>query len=339
MYIDYGIIVIKPDGVSIGIEELCEKEIKNRGIRILGKKKVQLTVGDVKKYFCYKFRDYSNYMTSGTVCAYFLGLPNDDIDEAIYFIKATIRREFRVDGSCLRNYIHGAHCGTEFFLQRKLFFREYEKKEYSSYGDMLVVPKKIKKQNIEYYIATLRKSGIKKYVMCFKYNDLVKTDLSIFECIKKNEIVATIHNLEMNGERICILVYGKAFVIKELVRAGENALLKSNSDSLLRVIDMERMFVDELYKLKPQSIEEYQRGVKSVCGIFEKIRNSLCEYGIFFEAMVVNRANMPIDEAEIRFEVALIAKLIPIFGSCDEKTIGFFGCGPNKFEKLIEFFK
>ena len=45
---DYGIILVKPDGVKIGIEYECEKLICKKGINVIAKKYVNLDCEDIK---------------------------------------------------------------------------------------------------------------------------------------------------------------------------------------------------------------------------------------------------------------------------------------------------
>lgn len=336
MYTDYGIIVIKPDGVKKGVDIVCECVMQSMNVRILAKKNLILSVSDIKNYFCYKFQDYVEYMTSGMVCAYLLELSNADIDEAIYFIKDTVRKKFSVDGRCLKNFIHGAHCGTEYFRQRKLFFEEYEKKEYSSYADMLVVLEGLKKIDIKHYIKDLEQGGIKEYILCCGYDKLINSKETIYEFVKKEDIIASIHKMEVNGKKVRVLVYGKVHVLQDLIKKGEEAVLTDKEHSLVRAIDLENLFIDELYKMKPRSIEEFQIRIKELYCVLQKFTYSLSEKGVNIDAMVVNRADLPVDEAEVRYELALEAKLIPIIGSYANNAIGLFGCGPNKFKKLID---
>ena len=52
--------------------------------------------------------------------------------------------------------------------------------------------------------------------------------------------------------------------------------------------------------------------------------------------MVVNSAEMDINEAEIRYEVSNKLGLIPVGGSYDWNEFGLFAMSNSKVEKLLE---
>lgn len=336
MFCDFGIMIIKPDGVEQGAEEILEEELRERGIKVLCKNKRTLSQKDVNDFFYYKFNEYIDYMTSGAVCSYLISSNNIDMDTEIFFLKSKIRKIFEVNGKMTRNIIHGAHCGTEFFVQRRLFFPEYEKKEFTSYADPLV---EVSRNNIDRISEITRdlteNSKIQKYILCFEYNDLIESETAIRYVIENEEHVAISHSTYFENKDINVITFLPTSRLKKEMLASEKKLLSIESKNSIKCIDLNLAAKGGRLLRNISDIETYQNNIEQMH--MDKLYSALTDLkkdGIGIDAMVVNKANLELEEAEVRFELAMKLKLIPVIGSFDERVTGLFGCSPGKFEKL-----
>lgn len=324
---DYGIIILKPDGVKKNLMNECEQEIANNNIRIISKKKLLLTRQQVLNYFYYNFDEYVDYMCEDMIIAYFLEAYNIDLDIAIYFIKKKIRAKQGVDGQTLRNYIHGTHCGTEFFLQRGLLFPEFEKYEYSSGLDMY---------------CKIEEFDLKVYEKICEIRDVGNLSKIIFDIPEKQEreFCDIVLNKHLNdfiffshtqsivfSNMICDIIYYYPNVkvicqqkyIKPLIFLGKiyNLNLKNNIGESLQEYNCTYMLYIEN---KLNSIIEYLN------------KNNICIKGI-----LINLADMSLQEAECRYEYAKLKNYFISGGSSTLDNLGLFTMSYNKMKPIINY--
>lgn len=137
---EYGLIVIKPDGVKKRIMEKVNLYLTNYKIEILFSKKTVLSNQDVLDCFeSYPFDkvEYSNYLANENVIA--LLVQGEYIYDKLKVIKTSLRNEYGVDRTVMRNLIHTAACGNEYFYQIGLLFPELTPSEYCAFADMCII--------------------------------------------------------------------------------------------------------------------------------------------------------------------------------------------------------
>lgn len=327
--IEYGLLLIKPDGVGKCIEKLCENEIEKHKLEIVKKKYTVLSEEMIRENFYYKFKEYIQYMCSGPVCVYLLKSENIDMDEILYIVKNKIRTRFGLSGKVMKNLVHATHCGTEFFVQRDLFFPEYKKLQYNGVADLLVKPKNI---NNKFYLRmdeVINKSNIDIYGIIITQ----EKEYSIVEWLMKK-------------------YPQKEFIVGK----EEEIFLEKFSGTLIRYIGnnycdsgrKEKKLLTTINKIYNFSFNnDKMTNATNVLSYakyneekaFNEIKSMievLHKDGIYIDAMVVNSAEMDINEAEIRYEVSNKLGLIPVGGSYDWNEFGLFAMSNSKVEKLLE---
>lgn len=337
MFYDFGIMLIKPDGVAAGAENIIEDELFRKNISILCKRRKRLKKSEVKKNFYYKFSDYLDYMTSGDVIAYLICGQNMDLETEIFFIKSSVRKKFNVNGRMTKNIIHGAHCGTEYFTQRRLFFPEYERSFFSSFADPLVKADSIEIEHLECIEERIQKtSNIQKLIFCFEYAKIIEDIEKINYLINHKINFAFSHNVYFHGKAFNIFSFIPPGLLQKDLLLSEEKILTEKKVGIIRCIDANTHISN---RGKLNCIEDYQRIIVEkhtvkVHNLLEELKSSNIE----IRAMIVGKAGLTVEESEIRFEVAKLLNLIPVIGSYDETAIGLFGCSPNKFDQLLNLY-
>lgn len=328
---DYGIILVKPDGVKIGIEYECEKLICKKGINVIAKKYVNLDCEDIKRAFYYKFDSYIKYMTEGKVCAFYIKGENMDLDVEIFKIKNMIRKKYNLNGKHMRNLVHGTHCGTELFYQRKLLFPELDTQSCSYGADMYcvinssedVIIDKIKnvdrEKNIVYTCLDIpidQFNTLKKKIESYKLN--TEVSFSVTQRVKIKDIIVGVicylprHFEEWNISDIKRTMYGGA---------GYNFIgeIKNIDFSIGKEINT-------LYGYNEANERKVEDGLNM---IVDSLENS----GIRTDGILINSSDMDLCEAECRYEFANKFGYM-ISGGC--KNIDNYGLFTMSYNKSIE---
>ncbi len=321
---EHSILLIKPDGVELGIEKQCEKIIAKYNLDIVKKKYLKVSREDIVNNFYYRFKNYIDYMTSGQICAIFLRGKDANMDEVMYIIKNHIRQLYSVSGKDMKNLVHATHCGTEFFLQRNLLFPEYISYKYTGGADLLVYYEDIKKN----------KMGFKKV--------LLESYIDTLGIITKNE------NDLCNIRKIAYMNIGIKIVIgieKSFKTKNYEGTLICYTDAMKYDCGNQVIAVNEINQLNDEIVDEI-----NACDIQTfvienegkrkmKIKNlvqELIQDGHNVQALVINTSNMSIDEAEVRYESANELNLYCIGGSANFEWFGLFGMSKSKVSNTLD---
>lgn len=135
---EYGLFVIKPDGLRRKIEKDFDKLLSERNFGIVKKKMKQLTPQDIMKNYFFQSTANIQYLCDGPVKAYFVDTERQNSADDIYALKMDFRLRYGIHKNEFYNLLHSSDEGLEFYLQRKLFFREYDNGDYSFGTDMLI---------------------------------------------------------------------------------------------------------------------------------------------------------------------------------------------------------
>lgn len=136
---EYGIILLKPDGVRKGLVDRLLQFIEKSNLEVIEIKKLILKKEDIIHYIRTSFdtNKYSDYMSSGYVIAV-LVYGQYAINELIK-IKRLLRSEHGFTCDDMMNLVHSVDLGNEYYSQFKLLFPERDIVKYSLYADMNLV--------------------------------------------------------------------------------------------------------------------------------------------------------------------------------------------------------
>ena len=321
---EHSILLIKPDGVELGIEKQCEKVIFKYNLEIVKKKYLKIYRKEIVNNFYYRFENYIDYMTSGQICAIFLRGKDANMDEVMYLVKNNIRQLYGVSGKDMKNLVHATHCGTEFFLQRNLLFPEYISYEYTGGADILV-----------YYEDIIKNKTRFKKVLSESYLDTLGI-------ITKNENdLCNIKKIaEMNIGIKIVVGIEKSFKTNNYEGTLINYTDAIKCDSKSQVIAINEInqlnaeIVDEINACDIQTFVVENEGKRKT-----KIKNLVQELkqdGINVQALVINTSNMSIDEAEVRYESANELNLYCVGGSANFEWFGLFGMSKSKVSNILD---
>lgn len=312
-FYDFGIIVIKPDGVKINIMDECEEEIKKRKINILAKKYFYLEEDDVKKYFYYNFKEYVEYMCGDKICVYFLQAENIDLDVEVYSIKKKIRDNHKVNGKMMNNYIHGSHCGTEFFLQRKLFFPEYDSIQYSSGYDMYCCTD-WSKEILWEKVNNIKENGhVRKIVF-----DVVPNSLEHFQKVIEEKGLK--NYVDYCNSEIVTIKDIKCRIIQYHTREKGKVI---NFLGQLEGVQLERP--------TGNSLEAYNFQNRELTNLFfDRLIEKITLQGKEIKGILINSPQMSLNEAECRYEYAKEKGYYLSGGSENIDCLGLFGMSRDK---------
>jgi len=290
--------------------------LDQKKIDILEKKEHQLTKKEVKASFFYQNNEYIDYMTQDKITAYFLKSHNRDLDEEIFLMKNSIRKKYQVTNKDMKNLLHGAHCGTEFFWQRRILFPEYENYEHTSYADLLVpFPGDIKKFRDKYNEVRCR-SKLVKYGLVLDEKDKIFLS-EIKSSIAQNIPIFQSVRIQINQMNVELLS------LKQ-----ENGLSKT----FVGAIDGFDFIPEEAGNMNTL---EYINNSESVVCKLKEIIIFLNIDVISISGLVINTVNMSLNEAEVRYEAAKSLNIILIGGSYDWNSFGLFGMSSTKTNKAL----
>lgn len=328
-------MLVKPDGVKNNIFNELHNEFKLQNIEVLCTKKTQLTKEDIHLYFYHQFESFINYMCSSEVVAYFLKSKNLYIAEDIDIIKNKIRKNHNLSKKDLKNLIHGAQTGTEFFLQRELFFKEYATPLYTSGNDLFM---KLEESDVSSLINRLiyldRVSRLTKVIIdipIYIYNELSnKLKRTVFSNLE----VSCCFSLDskVNNKLCGIVVFPhkefilpKSFSVMSMLKSDTLRELR-NLPCTIGVSDIEYnkqnilLDVDKIWT-KDKFIDTVELNIRNE---IEPIVDILIEkYGL--ECIMIDSPLFNLWEMEARAEIALDKDLMVFAGSIESKYNGLFG--------------
>lgn len=133
---EFGIAVVKPDGLKKGVLSQLYSEIERNGLKITFQKKVKLQKEDIFQNFITDFDldVYADYLSSD--CLIVLLVSGDSAAYTLRQIKLSLRKGYGFSSEDMMNLIHTVDHGNEYFYQFRLFFPELCPTKYSGYADM-----------------------------------------------------------------------------------------------------------------------------------------------------------------------------------------------------------
>lgn len=133
---EYGLAIIKPDGVKKEINSLLEEMLEKEKLETVVIKKVKLLKEEVMNNFTSDFdiEKYSNYISSGDITGYLV--KGHYSGQILRDLKQKLRLKFGYTSIDMENLIHTADNGNEYNFQFKLIFPELNISEYSKFADM-----------------------------------------------------------------------------------------------------------------------------------------------------------------------------------------------------------
>ncbi|WP_117161174.1 nucleoside-diphosphate kinase [Paraliobacillus sp. X-1268] len=135
---EYGMIMLKPDGVKIGLLDILLNKAKEERLDLVNIRKFQLTQQQVMDNFTTNINmdEYAKYMSSGKISV--LLFYGENAGHKLRLIKFNLRQKYRCNSNDMENLIHNSDPGTEYRKQFNLFFNDLSILKFSSYADMYV---------------------------------------------------------------------------------------------------------------------------------------------------------------------------------------------------------
>ncbi len=135
---EYGLIILKPDGVKKNLIGKLISLIINNKLKIIQIREKMLYESDIYNYFTSPFNSdiYAKYMTSGPIIAILVFGTSAGIK--LRNIKAEFRERHGYSSKNMENLVHSADHGNEYNLQFNLLFPEKNICSYSAYADLAV---------------------------------------------------------------------------------------------------------------------------------------------------------------------------------------------------------
>lgn len=333
---DFGLLLIKPDGVKKNIDKILENILEQRNIEIIEKKKLLLKKSDMQENFYYQLLTYQTYMCEGEIIVYLLMCVDFDIAYHIYTIKNSIRNMFNITNKETRNLIHGANNGMEFFRQRNLFFPEYRNIKYSSYADMLVLVNNYKEERSK-LIHKIENSNLEKVCFVINENDFLRTKHQIITDFKNGNLkeffFAILVDLELKNSKLQFICIPRK---EDCINDSKNKIeLVNGIDTISIILDFGKSIDYETYiNYQANNFDEYkQYHIKKIQDdIIEQINWIQSYFNV--EGIVTATSNMSIMEAESRFYVSKKLGLSAVIGSFNINNVGEFSIGKSNFDVI-----
>lgn len=133
---EYGILVIKPDGLDQSIVEVIEKELDNNELKVIASYSLKLTEKEAEKIFNTNAFDpdaYYSYLCSGALKI--LLVQGSFAISKLQKIKYKVRTFFHCD-KCMKNLLHTSDTGNEYKFQFQMLFPNLRYEEYPLFADM-----------------------------------------------------------------------------------------------------------------------------------------------------------------------------------------------------------
>ncbi|EML6324642.1 hypothetical protein QCQ60_004962 [Bacillus cereus] len=149
---EYGIAVIKPDGVKNNVLPELLFDINESYLKIIGAKITSLKKEDVLSNFYTKFDldSYAMYLSSDNLIV--LLVHGENAPYILRKIKLKMRKKYGLTSENMENLVHTVDPGSEYFYQFKLFFPELNQATYSTFADLNFI---FKSQNEEVILKKL----------------------------------------------------------------------------------------------------------------------------------------------------------------------------------------
>ncbi|WP_077296802.1 nucleoside-diphosphate kinase [Virgibacillus pantothenticus] len=202
---DYGVAILKPDGVNTsGVYERLKSKFIEHNLELISEKKTYLSKEDVLSHFTSPFDSeiYSDYLSSGAIIA-FLVRGNGATNE-LRNIKLEFRSIYGYTSKNMKNLLHTTDHGIEFKLQFSLLFPELDIIEYSQYADMAVKLKGEKKEIIRQLNKIDTDTNLKYIGLLCKDVNAVQAakEFSESDSSKLQILIGYIFNTNWNGKTI-----------------------------------------------------------------------------------------------------------------------------------------
>ncbi|MCM3444725.1 nucleoside-diphosphate kinase [Metabacillus halosaccharovorans] len=205
---EYGIIMLKPDGIVQGIEEILLKRIRNENLTVVYTNKVILTEQQVLENFTSPFDkyNYARYLTSGEIKAYLIR--GENAGHKLRLIKFKIRADYGYSSKNMRNLIHNSDSGTEYYKQFKLFFQELDPLLHSSYADMYINKAQYNENLFSLLIKLEEKSSISWIGIIYDKYDLILDIKRFYQKERNIGIILGIRNsFVIKGQNVKLIGY------------------------------------------------------------------------------------------------------------------------------------
>lgn len=133
---EYGIIVLKPDGNTEECYKECLKFAKARGLTKVMTKELILSSKDVNNNFYngHNKKLYAQYLGSSKVKIILFS--GENTEYKLYKIKLLLREKFGNCSNEMMNRFHTPDNGCEYYRQFTLFFPELDIRKFSFYADL-----------------------------------------------------------------------------------------------------------------------------------------------------------------------------------------------------------
>ncbi|MFG3611365.1 nucleoside-diphosphate kinase [Rummeliibacillus stabekisii] len=136
---DYGLAILKPDGViKPKVYDSFKRELEKNNLEIVFEKRAQLQKKDILSHFSSPFNmdEYADYLSSGEIISFLVR--GHGASHKLREIKLEFRKEYGFTSNDMRNLLHTADHGNEYNLQFKLLFPSCNIVVYSQYADLTV---------------------------------------------------------------------------------------------------------------------------------------------------------------------------------------------------------
>lgn len=137
---EFSLAVLKPQFTSDEYKNTFREYVANENLKIYCEFRKKFSYNEVKKYFTTSLLldEFYEYLSSD-FCYVFL-VAGEYCAHKLRQIKKSIRKNYHVDSTIIRNVIHSADSGVEFFLQKQACKKELAKymSLINGYADMCV---------------------------------------------------------------------------------------------------------------------------------------------------------------------------------------------------------
>lgn len=135
---EYGIVVLKPDGIERGVLGLLVSMLEENNLSLITTKEIHMKYEDVIKTIRTRFDNdkYAKYMSKSKVIA--LLVYGEYAVGKLIDIKQTIRGKFGLSSNDMKNLIHSPDCGNEYYEHFNYLFPELSVAQYGLYADVTV---------------------------------------------------------------------------------------------------------------------------------------------------------------------------------------------------------
>ncbi len=157
---EYGVFIVKPDGVEQGIHREFINSLVVNKVKIIDVRRKKLARSEVQEGFFTAYDEYARYLTEGDSIGIFEQIISENCYDYIYDLKMDFRSKHSVSKNTMKNLVHSSDDGLEYYLQRNIFFKEYNNSRYCLSSDLLTYA-----GNLHDMLRTIQKSNLQKIII------------------------------------------------------------------------------------------------------------------------------------------------------------------------------